>query len=65
MKTQCTVLPAQKRRNLLLAARPQFRHPLLETDEYLSIQHIGQIDSGVEQMAGIGDTDVKFELITD
>lgn len=34
-------------------------------DEVLTIQHIGQVDSGVEQMAGIGDTDVKFELIND
>lgn len=34
-------------------------------DEVLTIQHIGQVDSGVEQMAGIGDTDVKFEIIND
>lgn len=32
-------------------------------DEPLTIQHIGQVDSGVEQMAGIGDTDVTFEII--
>lgn len=31
--------------------------------EPLTIQHIGQVDSGVEQMAGIGDTDVTFEII--
>lgn len=32
-------------------------------DEPLTIQHIGQVDSGVEQMAGIGNTDVTFEII--
>ena len=32
-------------------------------DEPLTIQHIGQVDSGVEQMASIGDTDVTFEII--
>lgn len=34
-----------------------------ETTERLSIQHIGQIDSGVEILQGIGDIDMKFELM--
>ena len=37
----------------------------IETDEYLDIQHIGQVDSGVGVLNGIGDTSITFELIDD
>lgn len=35
------------------------------TTEELEIQHVGQIDSGVEIFNGIGDVDVKFEVVAD
>ena len=34
----------------------------VETDEWLDIQHIGQVESGVEIFDGIGDVNVKFEV---
>jgi len=44
---------------------PSFVIRYVATDEYLNIQHIGKVVSGVEQMAGIGNTDMTFELIDD
>lgn len=35
----------------------------IETDEWLDIQHIGMIDSGVDVLNGIGDIDMKWELV--
>jgi len=37
----------------------------IETDEWLDIQHIGQVDSGVDVLNGIGDIDIKWELVDD
>lgn len=34
----------------------------VSTNEKLDIQHIGQIESGVEIFDGIGNVDVKFEI---
>ena len=42
---------------------PSFVIRYVETDEWLDIQHIGQMDSGVDILNGIGDTDMTFELI--
>ena len=44
---------------------PSFVIRYIETDEWLNIQHIGQVDSGVDILNGIGDIDMKFELIDD
>ena len=44
---------------------PSFVIRYIETDEYLNIQHIGQVESGVDIFNGIGDTDVTFELVGD
>lgn len=42
------------------------RHSLViryvATSEELSIQHIGQVEGGVEVFDGIGDVDVRFEV---
>ena len=35
----------------------------IETDEWLDIQHIGQVDSGVDVLNGIGNIDIKWELM--
>lgn len=37
----------------------------IATDEWLDIQHIGQIDNNVDLLNGIGDINMKFELIDD
>lgn len=37
----------------------------VETDEWLNIQHIGQVDSGVDILNGIGNIDMTFELVDD
>ena len=44
---------------------PSFVIRYVETDEYLDIQHIGQVDSGVDVLNGIGNIDMTFELIDD
>ena len=44
---------------------PSFVIRYIETDEYLNIQHIGQVDGGVDVINGIGNIDMKFELIDD
>jgi len=35
----------------------------IETDEWLDIQHIGQVDSGVDVLNGIGNIDITWELV--
>ena len=42
---------------------PSFVIRYIETDEYLNIQHIGQVESGVDVFNSIGDTNVTFELV--
>jgi len=37
----------------------------IETDEWLNLQHLGQVDSGVDILNGIGDINMTFELIDD
>lgn len=37
----------------------------IETDEWLDIQHIGQVDNGVDVLNGIGNIDIKWELVDD
>ena len=37
----------------------------IETDEWLNLQHLGQVDSGVDILNGIGDISMTFELIDD
>lgn len=44
---------------------PSFVIRYIETDEWLDIQHIGQVDSGVDILNGIGNIDMKFEQIDD
>ena len=44
---------------------PSFVIRYIETDEYLDIQHIGQVDSGVDVLNGIGNINMTFELIDD
>ena len=44
---------------------PSFVIRYIETEEYLDIQHIGQVDSGVDILNGIGDINITFELIDD
>ena len=44
---------------------PSFVIRYIETDEYLDIQHIGQVDSGVDILNGIGNINMTFELVDD
>ena len=44
---------------------PSFVIRYIETDEYLDIQHIGQVDSGVDILNGIGNINMTFELVPD
>ena len=44
---------------------PSFVIRYIETEEWLNIQHIGQVDSGVDILNGIGNIDMTFELIDD
>ena len=37
----------------------------IETDEWLNLQHLGQVDNGVDILNGIGDINMTFELIDD
>ena len=44
---------------------PSFVIRYVETDEWLDIQHIGQVDSGVDVLNGIGNINMTFELVDD
>ena len=44
---------------------PSFVIRYIETDEWLDIQHIGQVDGGVDVFNGIGNIDMTFELVND